>query len=162
MTKRDIVLDAVNHRPTPFVPYTFDLTQDMRSKVLRETGEDNLPQKHGVFLAGDCDGKMVQLDSHRKQDQFGVVWLMDQRGDFGVVDHITLPEPTLDGYVFPKPDEADIRQKCQLLTTGQNRELFTTFGISFSLFERAWSLRGMENLLMDFLLEPEFGPNLRI
>jgi len=34
--------------------------------------------------------------------------------------------------------------------------LWRVFNIGFSLFERAWTLRGMENLSMDFHLNPEF------
>jgi uroporphyrinogen decarboxylase len=34
--------------------------------------------------------------------------------------------------------------------------MFRVFQIGFSLFERAWALRGMENLLMDFLINPGF------
>lgn len=34
--------------------------------------------------------------------------------------------------------------------------MFRCFQIGFSLYERAWSLRGIENLLMDFVLYPDF------
>ena len=34
--------------------------------------------------------------------------------------------------------------------------MFRLFQIGFSLYERAWTLRGMENLLMDFLINPDF------
>jgi uroporphyrinogen decarboxylase len=34
------------------------------------------------------------------------------------------------------------------------------FSIGFSLFERAWTLRGMENLLMDFIERPAFAHDL--
>lgn len=33
---------------------------------------------------------------------------------------------------------------------------YRVYAIGFSLFERAWTLRGMEALMMDFLDEPEF------
>lgn len=161
MTKREIVLNAVNHRPTPFVPYAFDLTGDMALKVAKTLDNEDLYQTFGSFVSLRCDGRMEQIDAHRRKDQFGVVWLMDQRGDFGVVDEITLKEPTLEGYVFPEPDEPAIRQACEnLVQQGKQDGIFTMYGIGFSLFERAWSLRGMENLLMDFLLEPDFVDQL--
>ena len=160
MTKREIVMEAICHRPTPFIPYAFSLTSDMSKMVEKQTGETNLPKKSGSFIVGLTDGAMEQPDPHHKRDQFGVTWLMDQRGDFGVVDKILLPEPTLDNYAFPEPNEADIRRKCEWLVSKENAGLFTMFGIGFSLFERAWSLRGMENLLMDFILEPDFADQL--
>lgn len=156
MTKREVVINAIQHRSTPFIPYAFDLTHDMQKKIQIQTGEKNLSRNYGSFIVGLTDGNMEQPDPHHKRDQFGVSWLMDQRGDFGVVDKILLPEPTLNNYTFPEPDEADIRNKCEWLISKENTGLFTMFGIGFSLFERAWSLRGMENLLMDFILEPDF------
>ena len=67
-----------------------------------------------------------------------------------------LPEPTLRGYTFPDPLDprffADI--------PGQDRAATATASassqIGFSLYERAWTLRGMENLMMDFLDHPDF------
>ena len=38
--------------------------------------------------------------------------------------------------------------------------MFRLFQIGFSLYERAWTMRGMENLLMDFYLHPDFVHNL--
>lgn len=35
-------------------------------------------------------------------------------------------------------------------------DLFRCFQIGFSLYERAWTLRGIENLLMDFYINPGF------
>jgi len=35
-------------------------------------------------------------------------------------------------------------------------DLFKTGSIGFTMFERAWTLRGMENLLTDMVLEPSF------
>ncbi len=34
--------------------------------------------------------------------------------------------------------------------------MFRCFQIGFSLYERAWTMRGMENLLMDFIINPDF------
>jgi uroporphyrinogen decarboxylase len=66
-----------------------------------------------------------------------------------------LKEPTLRGYHFPDPLDSrffeDIPGKISLYG---NR--FRLFAIGFSLFERAWTMRGMENLLMDFCTNPDF------
>src|SRR5690242_12728164 len=37
---------------------------------------------------------------------------------------------------------------------------FRVFQIGFSLFERAWTLRGMETLMMDFIEHPQFVDEL--
>jgi uroporphyrinogen decarboxylase len=66
-----------------------------------------------------------------------------------------LPEPTLAGYEFPDPSAPrffeDIPAKI-----AQFPDRFRVFQIGFSLYERAWTLRGMENLLIDFHDHPDF------
>jgi uroporphyrinogen decarboxylase len=75
--------------------------------------------------------------------------------DIGNVEGCVLPEPTLDGYRFPDPLDrrffADIPQKIARFP-----DRFRVFQIGFSLYERAWTLRGMANLMMDFLDHPGF------
>ena len=66
-----------------------------------------------------------------------------------------LPEPTLEGFTFP--DAADPRIFGRMAADIAARpDCFRMFSIDFSLFERAWSLRGFENLLMDMVENPEF------
>ncbi len=66
-----------------------------------------------------------------------------------------LAEPTLSGYEFPDPLDPrffhDIPARLARFP-----ERFRVFQIGFSLYERAWTLRGIENLLVDFLDHPEF------
>jgi uroporphyrinogen decarboxylase len=66
-----------------------------------------------------------------------------------------LPEPTLKGYRFPNPLDrrffADIPAKIAKFP-----DRFRVFYVGFSLFERAWTLRGMENLMLDFIENPGF------
>ena len=66
-----------------------------------------------------------------------------------------LLDPTLKHYTFPDPLDrrffADIPERI-----AQYPDRFRVFQIGFSLYERAWTLRGMQNLLMDFYDNPEF------
>nr|MBP8990148.1 uroporphyrinogen decarboxylase [Clostridia bacterium] len=94
------------------------------------------------------------------QDDFGVVW--NRTGadkDIGVVDHIILTEPSLSNYRFPDLDPDQIHREYQALMDRRD-DTFKLGSIGFSLFERAWTLRGMENLLMDMVLEPDFVDEL--
>ena len=50
---------------------------------------------------------------------------------------------------------ADIEKQISQGTDG-----FRVFCIGFSLYERAWTLRGMEPLLMDLIMEPDFVKQL--
>jgi uroporphyrinogen decarboxylase len=70
-----------------------------------------------------------------------------------------LSEPPLKGYQFPSPVDpryfANIESEIVL-----KPDLFRIFEIGFSLYERAWTLRGIENLLLDFCENPQFVHDL--
>jgi uroporphyrinogen decarboxylase len=66
-----------------------------------------------------------------------------------------IPEPDISGYTFPDPLDPrffeDIPGKLE-----KHGHRFRLFCLGFSLYERAWTLRGMTNLLMDFIDNPTF------
>ncbi len=90
------------------------------------------------------------------EDIFGTVW---RAGNIYHVVRAPLSRPTLQGYEFPDLTRADlsesVRSVCQ-----QNGHRFLACGIGMSFFERAWALRGMEQLLIDFVEHPRFVEDL--
>ena len=113
-------------------------------------------QNHLLKLGSDI-GFFTDLGNDCVQDVFGVVWDRSVDKDIGNVKGCVLPEPTLSGYTFPDPLDprffADIPERI-----AQYGDRFRVFQIGFSLYERAWTLRGMQNLLMDFYDHPGFRP----
>ncbi len=159
MNQKQKIINTINHIQCNPVPFQLDLTHDMEQKVIGTLGADYIEALDNCF-ALERNEEFTDLDPHRKKDMFGAVWLMDQQGDFGVVENCLLPEPDLSEYIFPEPDEARIREKCERLVSGENKDRFSMYIIGFSLYERAWSLRGVENILMDMALNPEFVTEL--
>ncbi len=155
VNRRTLVLDALAKRDTFPLPYHLDLTEAARTTLAAYFGDPMFEENVGNALALERNEAFISLDEHHEQDMFGVVWRRDPQGDFGQVADYQLTKPDLAGYVFPKPDEKAIRAKCEALAARQ-RGQFTMYTIGFSLFERAWTLRGMEDLLMDFVLHPTF------
>jgi uroporphyrinogen decarboxylase len=88
-----------------------------------------------------------------------VVWDRSIDKDIGNVEGCVLDRPTLTGYDFPDPLDPrffdDIADRI-----GRFGDRFRVFQIGFSLYERAWTLRGMANLMMDFLEHPDFVKDL--
>lgn len=160
MSKRQIVIDTIHHKRREVIPYQLDLTHALQQRLAKEFNDPDFESKIGNYMVMERNESFVKVDDRRDRDMFGVVWCKDQEGDFGTVDEYLLKEPTLDGYIFPKPDEALICEKCERLISEPNKDLFKLYIIGFSLFERAWSLRGMENILMDFILDQEFVEQL--
>ena len=157
MTKREIIRMILEGKKPPYVPWSCGFTQEAKAKLQAHFGaielEDAL-QNHLLKLGSDI-GFFTDLGNDCFQDVFGVVWDRSIDKDIGTPKEVTLKEPTLKGYTFPDPLDrrffADIPGKI-----AKYGDRFRVFQIGFSLYERAWTLRGMQNLLMDFYDHPEF------
>ncbi len=157
MEKREIVKRSLAFKEIPYVPWQFKFTVEAKDKLLDYLNgkdiEDYL-QNHILELGNDI-GFFEYLGDNLYKDVFGVVWDRSIDKDIGNVKGILLAEPTLKGYHFPDPLDnrsfEDIPGKISLYG-----DRFRLFAIGFSLFERAWTMRGMENLLIDFCVNPAF------
>jgi len=161
MNKRQVVKLAIKGREVPYVPWHCNFTVEAADKLQKHFGQDDLERvldNHFVKLGSDI-GFFTDLGNDRLRDMFGVVWDRSVDKDIGVVEGCILPEPTIRGYDFPDPLNsrffADIPGKLS-----RYADCFRVFQIGFSLYERAWTLRGMENLMMDFLDHPDFVRHL--
>ncbi len=158
MNKREVVIAAVKNREIPYVPWQISLTFDARELLARHCGSDRgveeLLDNHFLML-GDCYGFFEPAGPDRVRDYFGVIWDRSMDKDIGMVAGQVLPEPRLGDYEFPDPVGevffAGIEERI-----AETPERFRVFNLGFSLFERAWTLRGLESLLMDFYLNPDF------
>ena len=157
MQKRDVVKLALEHQGVPYVPWSFRFTHEAREKLLGHYGPcevDEVVGNHLLELGSDI-GFFEDLGNDRVCDVFGVVWNRSIDKDIGDVEGSVLSEPTLAGYTFPDPLDPrffdDIPRKIE-----QHGDCFRLFCLGFSLYERAWTLRGMPQLLMDFFDHPDF------
>jgi uroporphyrinogen decarboxylase len=161
MTKRDVIRMVLKGDKPPYVPWSFSFTWEARERLAGHFGTDHLEpflQNH-ILELGSGIGFFDDIGNNRFRDVFGVVWDRSVDKDIGNVERPLLAEPTLAGYTVPNPaDErffADIPE-----TIKQHPDRFRVFCIGFSLYERAWTLRGMENLMIDFLEHPAFVRDL--
>lgn len=163
MTRRERVLASINHIETDFVPYNITFTRQEYDKVASYLGDYNFIDKIGNHIDSVYyDGYLSEVapGSGYWKDDFGVIWNRNGTDkDIGVIDGILLNEPSLDGYEFPVLDESRLRSEYESLMNNK-KDTFKFGSIGFTLFERAWTLRGMENLLGDMVLEPAFVDEL--
>ncbi|NQU41645.1 uroporphyrinogen-III decarboxylase-like protein [bacterium] len=161
LTKREVVDLALRAQKPPYVPWNLGFTHEAREKLVQFYGTTALEDVLGnhILGLGNGIGFFTELGRDRFRDYFGVVWDRSVDKDIGVVENVTLQEPSLDGYEFPDPLAPlffeDIPERID-----RRPDKFRVFNIGFSLYERAWTLRGMENLMMDFHLYPEFVHDL--
>jgi len=157
MTKREVVRTALEHRRPPYVPWHASFTKEAREKLAEHFGErspNEILDNHLMWLGG-VFASSTDVGDGCIRDHFGVVWDRSVDQDIGVVKGCVLPEPTLAGYELPAPAGAEAFRRMgeQIEQYGDG---FRVFPIGFSLYERAWTLRGMTNLMMDFHDHPEF------
>lgn len=157
MDKRTVTKLALEWKNPPYVPWNINFTIPATEKLQAHyPGQDleEVVQNHmvnvgyDIYFYHDLSGDCVQ-------DVFGVVWDRSIDKDIGVVKGQVLAQPTLKGYSFPDPLApyvfAEVSHKLE-----KYGDQFRIFGIGFSLYERAWTLRGLQTLLMDFYDNPAF------
>lgn len=157
MTKREVIHLVLKGQEPPYVPWSCGFTKEAQEKLQAHYGSFHVEaavRNHLLKLGSDI-GFFTDLGQNRLQDVFGAVWDRSIDKDIGNVVGCVLSEPTLKQYAFPDPLDrrffADIPER-----VAQFPDRFRVFQIGFSLYERAWTLRGMQNLLMDFYDHPEF------
>ncbi len=157
MNKRDVVRAALEFRRPPYVPWSFSFTHEAMQKLVAHFGPGDLADvfDNHLLSLGNGIGFFDDIGGDRVRDVFGVVWDRSVDKDIGIVRGQVLPRPTLAGYRFPKPQDdrffADIGDNLKRFG-----DRFRVFQIGFSLYERAWTLRGLEQLMLDFIEEPAF------
>jgi uroporphyrinogen decarboxylase len=157
MTKREIVRTVLEGKKPPYVPWSLGFTKEAKEKLMAyyDTSDLDHPLQDHFLRLGSTIGFFEDLGHDRFQDYFGVVWDRSIDKDIGNVVELQLPEATLAHYTFPDPLDtrffADIPGRLE-----RHGDRFRIFDIGFSLYERAWTLRGMQNLLMDFYDHPDF------
>ncbi len=161
MTLREVVKSVLSHNKPPYVPWQFQFTYEAREKLQQYFGTEDIGERvgnHFITLGNDI-GFFDEIGNDRFIDMFGTIWDRTVDKDIGIVEIPVLPEPSLKGYTFPNPEDKrffeDILEKM-----AKYPEHFRIFSVGFSLYERAWSMRGMENLLLDLVAHPKFVQEL--
>ena len=157
MTKREVIKTVLDGKRPPYVPWSFGFTLEARETLQRHFNTDDLASRlHNHILGlGSDTGFFEDLGDNRFRDVFGATWDRSVDKDIGNVENPQLTEPSLSGYEFPDPlDDRFFRDIPEQIDKDGDR--FRVFQIGFSLYERAWTLRGMENLMLDFIDRPDF------
>lgn len=158
MTRKERVIQTLRHQATDFVPYHCDFTQQAMDKMIEFTGDKDFLDQFGVHLNyiqywGWPTEKKDQPEHF--VDDFGVTWNRSGADkDIGVVDDPLIKDIESDIYVFPTVNEKRLRAEYDDLCENRD-DRFTMAGIGFSMFERAWSLCGMENILTSMISSPK-------
>jgi uroporphyrinogen decarboxylase len=158
MIRREAVIAALHHQAVSPIPYHIEFTGQSLEKLIRATNNPAIEERIGTYLHyiqyWGWPTEIQENPGHFR-DEFGVVW---NRGgadkDIGVVEDPQVKDLENCDYRFPEPDIERLRGDIeQMLSTRKDR--FTFMGFGFCMFERAWSLMGMENTLINMITNPD-------
>ena len=154
MNCKERVIRAINHLESECVPWHVQFTPDEREKMAAYYGDASFEDKIGNHLAFiDFRPPKQQVKPGYFRDEFGVVWNRTKDRELGVVDEYLVSAANVDTFAFPNTKEmARYGNAEALLETYKDR--FTVAKFAHGLFERAWMLYGMEDLMSDMILSP--------
>lgn len=158
MQMRERVLAALHHKQPDKVPYQIGFTQKVYQAMVQYYGDPHLADKLGNCLSLlSCEPR----DGWREvapdiwQDQFGVQWNRSIDKDIGVVCNRLVTPENVDTCPFPDPDDPSrFAGYGERIAAGP--DAFWVANHGFSLFERAWTLAGMEDILAAMVLDKPF------
>ncbi len=161
MTNRERVIASLNHRQPDRCPYVVEFTQKAKAAMEAAYGDTYLPLiDNAIHKVTATLGPRAQwLSDTVYQDEWGVQWDRSLDPDIGNVCNRVLPTRDLSGFAPPDPWAPDkFATMAEQIAAGEGK--FIRLSIAFTLFERAWSLRGMENLMLDMMEAPAFVDQL--
>jgi uroporphyrinogen decarboxylase len=157
MTRREIIKSVLDGNKPPYTPWSFKFTVEAKERLTDHYKTDDLDTvlyNHILMLGADI-GFFDQIGENLFRDVFGAVWDRSIDKDIGNITGSIISEPSLKNYKFPDPLDKRFFEDIET-SIRAHPDMFRLYEIGFSLYERAWTLRGMENLLMDFMVNPDF------
>jgi len=157
LTCKERVYQALNYQESDIIPYNISIEASVAERLNEHYGgRDKWPKYENHFAGMGWQFHREDLSDELFKDPFGVIW--HQGTIFEIVEPV-LKEPSLKGFQWPELVNDDnipnIERFCE-----NYKHKFTMYGFGLLFFERAWALRGMENILMDFVLHREFVEEL--
>lgn len=162
-TYKERMRRALQHKPVDRIPTQINYTADMGQKMADHfnVAIESLPAflgNHMIRVDIDYPSKL-SLDGRVKFDWWGVGFDVKEEGYFASVNPLA-DSKDLDAYPWPDPDDPNLLGEAASIVKGDAGQHFIAPNFGFALFERAWSLRGLEAFLIDLVLDPGFAEDL--
>jgi uroporphyrinogen decarboxylase len=144
------------------VPWFWSPTIRCAERLKAHLGVDDLSEFTAPHMFGVCSTleNMEPVDETHVRDVYGVVWDRSVDKDIGTPVEWPIHGPA-DLSRYPWPDATDASRYAHIPDLlAEHRDRFTVYRLGFSLYERAWTMRGMDDLLVDMVGSPEFVEDL--
>ena len=147
MTPRERVQDSLQHRQPDRIPYHLTFTAPAREKMKEYSGDPDFEASLANCLA-ILRTRLPERELAGQlgiwEDEFGVQWDRRIDPDIGTVCNRRVTPETLNQCRFPDPCAPD-RFAHFPAALREKGERFAVATVAFTLFERAWTLAGMED-----------------
>jgi uroporphyrinogen decarboxylase len=158
------VIAAIQHEELDYTPHNVVFTSQMLQHMVKHTGNPG-------YLS-TIDNHIETISLRKKEipvagrqehfvDEFNVIW--NKSGvdkDIGAAVDFQIDDiDALAAFEPPEVDEAYIRSQCSRLMENKS-DRFAFASVGFTLFERSWSLCGMENMLCYMITDPDVVESL--
>lgn len=164
MSPKERVIQQIKHKQTDFSPYTIEYEEEVREKLNDYYGGDfweSYINNHILAIPNPLtELKPRKIGENIEVDIYGTKWRTDLK-PMHIVE-VPLKEPSLKGYKMPDLKEifkGNWKEK-YIGEIEEKKDYFLVTGFGMGIFERSWSLRGFENVLMDCVVEPLFYQEL--
>ena len=161
---KEWIAEALSHRQPAAVPYNVSFSPPARRSLLGHYGlTEGLEEALNFPIRMTAPKSIKPLYADPAQfgptakDEFGVVWTTSEI-DRGSPIGPSLPEPDLRGFQFPDPTAAYRFAEVGAFCT-RNAGHYRIVWVG-DLWERATFMRGMDNILLDWALNPAFVDEL--
>ena len=163
LSKKERMLRALRREPVDRLPTQSNYTGAMGRLLARHFGvaQAELPERLGNHLLRvDIDYRRpTNADGSIQFDWWGAGWDTRTEGYWHAFSPLK-DSLDLDRYAWPNPNEAAILSTAEKTIRDRGTDYFVAPNLGICLFERAWSLRGFDALLMDMLERTEWVEEL--
>lgn len=163
LTHKDRLLAVFNHSPVDRLPTQVNYTRAMGEAL---AGHYGVPASE---LPSCLDNHLVRVDlTHKpkfsadgrtRYDWWGAGHDTTEEGYF-IRDNPLATDRDIDAYAWPDPCAPGLLDDAERTIEAQGAEYFIAPNLGFALFERAWSLRGFEQFMMDLVQDPAYAAEL--
>ena len=162
MTNRERVLCSLKHRQPDKVPYCITFTKLAYDRMAHYYGDPDFANKLGncfTLLTSEPANGWREIRPNIWEDQFGILWDRSIDKDIGVPINKPVTKENVTNFPFPDPDDPSRYFRYTEALTG-NLDSFFVVDLGWTLFERAWTLFGMENFLRAMITDKESAHTL--
>jgi uroporphyrinogen decarboxylase len=163
MSFKDRLRRALYHQPLDHLPTQISYTAGMGERLAAHFGValNELPGFLGNhFLRVDLSfPRRSSRDGRILYDWWGVGHDAREEG-YRIIESPLADDTDLDAYPWPDPQAPGLMEQAERTLHDFGREYFILPNLGWALFERAWSLRGFEQFLIDMAADAGFVTEL--